>query len=81
MGPPLPAQMGERLFDSLVSVRDARTHADPSPHLGLGLFIVRLVAELHGGEAVAGNLPGGEGAAFTLRLRQMRRSPLGPPAR
>ena len=79
-GPPLPAQMGERLFDSLVSVRDARM-PDASPHLGLGLFIVRLVAELHGGEAVAGNLPDGEGAAFTLRLRQMRRSPIGAAAR
>ena len=34
------------------------------PHLGLGLFIVRLVAELHGGEARAVNLPDGAGVEF-----------------
>ncbi len=76
LGPPLPERMAERLFDSLVSVRDPRRPSDASPHLGLGLFIVRLVAELHGGDAVAANLPGSDGVAFTLKLRGMRRTPL-----
>jgi signal transduction histidine kinase len=45
-GSRLPDEFQDRLFDSLVSVREKR---GPSPHLGLGLYIVRLVAEAHGG--------------------------------
>ena len=37
-------------------------------HLGLGLHIVRLVAEAHGGSVEARNLPDGGGVAFTLHL-------------
>ena len=54
-GPLLPPTMQERLFDSLVSMRPsapARTgeaRAD-APHLGLGLYVVRLIADLHRGE-------------------------------
>jgi signal transduction histidine kinase len=33
-------------------------------HLGLGLAIVRLVAEFHGGTVRALNLPGGRGVRF-----------------
>ena len=64
-GPPLPESMREPLFESLVSVRDGR---NDTPHLGLGLYIVRLVAEQHGGSATARNLPDGQGVAFDLRL-------------
>ncbi len=70
-GPPLPEKMQDRLFDSLVSVRDGR--ATVSPHLGLGLYIVRLVAELHRGEAIAENLADGAGVAFRMRLQGMVR--------
>ena len=72
-GPTLPERMEERVFDSLVSLRETRAQGDAAPHLGLGLFIVRLVADLHGGEARASNLAGGEGVAFVLRLRGMPR--------
>ena len=75
-GPPLPAAMQARLFDSLVSLRDKATPGD-APHLGLGLYVVRLVAERHGGSASAGNLEDGSGVAFTLRLRNMPRQRLG----
>jgi len=73
-GPPLPAAMQERLFDSLVSVRDAGTrNGGETPHLGLGLYVVRLVAELHRGSALAHNLDGGRGVEFALRLKGMPR--------
>ncbi|MFC5742725.1 ATP-binding protein [Dyella tabacisoli] len=71
-GSPLPAAMQGRLFDSLVSLRDKATPGD-APHLGLGLYVVRLVAERHGGNAVARNLEDGNGVAFSLRLQGMPR--------
>src|SRR5690606_35133263 len=56
-GPILPAEMQDRLFDSLVSLRDGSARgAGEIPHLGLGLHVVRLVAELHHGRASAANL-------------------------
>lgn len=75
-GPPLPAAMQGRLFDSLVSLRDKATPGD-APHLGLGLYVVRLVAERHGGSATARNLDDGSGVAFSLRLHGMPRHRLG----
>ncbi|MDZ3823903.1 MAG: ATP-binding protein, partial [Pseudoxanthomonas sp.] len=64
-GPRLPAAMRERLFDSLVSVREQRSGG---VHLGLGLHIVRLVAGLHQGQAGARDLDDGSGVEFELRL-------------
>ncbi len=74
-GPLLPAAMQGRLFDSLVSLRDKATPGD-APHLGLGLYVVRLVAERHGGIASARNLDDGSGVAFSLRLHGMPRQRL-----
>ncbi|TPG11665.1 HAMP domain-containing protein [Rhodanobacter glycinis] len=74
-GPLLPEAMQGRLFDSLVSLRDKATPGD-APHLGLGLYVVRLVAERHGGIASARNLDDGSGVAFSLRLRGMPRQRL-----
>jgi len=74
-GPPLPEAMQGRLFESLVSLRDKATPGD-APHLGLGLYVVRLVAERHGGVALARNLEDGEGVAFTLQLYGMPRARL-----
>jgi signal transduction histidine kinase len=65
-GSMLPDDFKERLFDSLVSVR-ARRGAEP--HLGLGLYIVRLVVAAHGGDVSARNLPTGAGVEFLIRLR------------
>jgi dedicated sortase system histidine kinase len=72
-GPPLPPAMQDRLFDSLVSVRDAGVRGD-APHLGLGLFVVRLIAQAHRGSASARNI--GDGVEFVLELRGMPRRPL-----
>ncbi len=63
-GPLLPEGMRSRLFDSMVSVR---RRADGEPHLGLGLHIVALIAEFHGGGAEAANLPDGSGVEFGVR--------------
>jgi two-component system sensor histidine kinase ChvG len=75
-GPLLPEAMQGRLFDSLVSLRDKATPGE-APHLGLGLYVVRLIAERHGGIASARNLDDGSGVAFTLRLCGMPRQRLG----
>ncbi|RYD14125.1 MAG: HAMP domain-containing protein [Lysobacteraceae bacterium] len=73
-GPLLQASMQERLFDSLVSLRErAAPREGAVPHLGLGLYVVRLVAELHRGRASAANLADGSGVEFTITLAGMPR--------
>ncbi len=64
-GTPLPEQLRGRLFESLWQ---SRAGTDSQPHFGLGLYIVRLIAEFHGGEASAANLPDGSGVRMTVRL-------------
>jgi len=64
-GSRLPDELQERLFDSLVSLREKR---GAGPHLGLGLYIVRLVAAAHNGSVSARNLPAGEGVEFLITL-------------
>ncbi len=64
-GPPLPEHLRNRLFDPMVTVRDQR---GASPHLGLGLYIVRLVAERHNGSVEARNLQGETGVEFLVKL-------------
>ena len=70
-GPTLPDEMRERLFDSLVSVRK-EPQDDGRPHLGLGLYIVALIADFHGGSVTADNLPDGSGAVFRVRFPKRR---------
>lgn len=66
-GPTLPANLEEQLFDSLVSQRDAG-HKGQAPHLGLGLYIVRLIAAAHDGRVEAHNRAQGDGVIFTVSL-------------
>src|SRR6185436_18762124 len=54
-GPLLPDKMRTRLFESMISMREAG--GTGAPHLGLGLFVARLIAEFHGGTIAASNLP------------------------
>jgi signal transduction histidine kinase len=65
-GPPLPEEMRGTLFESMVSVRKERGGA---PHLGLGLYIARLVAEFHGGTVSADNLASGDGVVVAATFR------------
>ena len=66
VGPLIRADVMPNLFNSMVSARlDAY---DSDAHLGLGLYIVRLIAEFHGGHVEAKNLPDGRGVRFSARL-------------
>jgi dedicated sortase system histidine kinase len=64
-GPAIPDAMLGRLFESLF---EHRRGSDDKPHFGLGLYIVRLIAEFHDGSALAANRAGGGGAAFIVLL-------------
>jgi two-component system, OmpR family, sensor histidine kinase ChvG len=64
-GPPIPPAVLERLFESLFEHRQGH---DDKPHFGLGLYIVRLIAEFHEGKALAANRPNEAGAVFTVLL-------------
>ncbi len=66
-GPSLPEEMADNLFDSLVSVR-AEGESGEKPHLGLGLFVVKRVAEFHRGKVEAHNLPDNLGVEFVVWL-------------
>ena len=61
-GPPLPKRFRSRLFDSLVSVRAG----GDDRHLGLGLYVARLIAEGHNGRIDAENTASGVRFAVTL---------------
>jgi two-component system sensor histidine kinase ChvG len=64
-GPLIPQELMGRLFESLFEQRHG---GDDKPHFGLGLYIVRLIAEFHGGAAVAANRDDGSGVVFTITL-------------
>ncbi len=64
-GPLLPEEMQNSLFDSMVSMRSGKSR---DPHLGLGLYIVRLIAEFHRGSVAARNRPDASGVEFIVRL-------------
>jgi signal transduction histidine kinase len=65
-GTPLPAGMEARLFESMVSVREGAAGAEP--HLGLGLYIARLIAQFHGGAVRAENRDRPPGVVVTVTL-------------
>jgi two-component system, OmpR family, sensor histidine kinase ChvG len=63
-GPALPAD-AQSLFESMVSVREGHQQ---SGHLGLGLYVVKLVAEFHDGRVGAANLNDGSGVVIWVDL-------------
>lgn len=64
-GPPLPDEMQTNLFESMVSVRNKKGE---QPHLGLGLYIVRLITEFHHGKVFAKNKADNSGVEFYIEL-------------
>ena len=69
-GAALPPGLAATLFSSMVSVRpeEQRSKEGRVGHLGLGLYIVRLIAEFHRGEAKAENRPGNSGVTVSVVL-------------
>ena len=64
-GSALPEGMAERIFEPLVSLgrKDAQ-----KTRLGMGLYIVKLIASFHGGDVIARNLRSQDGVIFSLSL-------------
>ena len=62
-GRPLPAKAD--IFQSMYSGREGRQE---EPHLGLGLYLVRLICEFHGGTVSADNRDNPQGVAVTMSL-------------
>ncbi len=65
-GPPLPPDIAERLFDSMVSARKAAS--GDNPHRGLGLYIVRVIVAFHGGRASARNWDNDSGVVIQIQF-------------
>ena len=65
-GKTLAPDIATSLFSSMVSSR--RKGTDHGSHLGLGLFIVRLIAEFHDGTVTAQNLADGSGVCVEVTL-------------
>ncbi|QUM76880.1 histidine kinase [Moritella sp. 24] len=63
-GPHFSSQNVMQLFDSMVSIRQQ----SDTPHLGLGLHIVKLISDFHHAKITAKNLPGDKGVIFELLL-------------
>jgi len=68
-GPALPKEMQDNLFESMVSVRSKKSE---TPHLGLGLYIVRLIVEFHHGKVRALNRDDTSGVEIRITLPQTK---------
>ncbi len=65
-GSSIPPDMVDNVFDSMVSVRE--TNPDNRLHFGMGLYVVRVIAEQHGGSVSAANLLNGNGVTIRVKL-------------
>ncbi|WP_077342776.1 proteobacterial dedicated sortase system histidine kinase [Pseudocolwellia agarivorans] len=68
-GKHLPELMKDRLFDSMVSMRDTKRQAQP--HLGLGLYIARLIVEFHQGSISANDHHNPSGVTLSITLNKI----------
>lgn len=74
-GPGIPPEDRERIFERFV-----RGGGEVAGSSGLGLAIVRAVAQSHGGEVSVGDGPGGRGARFVVRIPAAADVPVEPEA-
>ena len=65
-GPTIADDQVENVFDSMVSIRDS--NPDNRLHFGMGLYVVRIIAEHHGGSVKASNLIDGTGVSIRVTL-------------
>ncbi|MGI9323396.1 MAG: ATP-binding protein [Pseudomonadales bacterium] len=65
-GPTLTSDMAATMFDSMMSVR--KSNPDNRLHFGMGLYVVRVIAEHHGGSVAASNLEDSTGIRVEVRL-------------
>lgn len=61
----LPEEKSEQLFQPMVSIRPVMNEVT-EPHLGLGLYIVKLIVAVHGGSVMAKNWQ--QGVEFCVML-------------
>ncbi len=66
-GPALPKGYEKQIFDGMMSIREA--NSDDQAHLGLGLFIVKLIAEFHQGNVEASNRLDASGDVFGVEFK------------
>lgn len=67
-GPSLDGGEGRQLFGALVSHRNP-SESEGAVHLGLGLYVVRLIADFHLGDVDARSDPNAGGARFSMLLK------------
>jgi signal transduction histidine kinase len=65
VGPSLPDDLATQIFQPMVSKRDLEQDKTV-PHLGLGLYIVKLIVDKHSGKVSAKNKQ--EGVEFLVAL-------------
>jgi signal transduction histidine kinase len=65
-GPTIDENMVGSVFDSMVSIRES--NPDNRLHFGMGLYVVRIIAERHGGSVKATNLFDGKGVSIKVML-------------
>jgi two-component system, OmpR family, sensor kinase len=75
-GPGIPPGERERVFDRFHRIDSARTRV--AGGAGLGLAIVRAIADAHGGQAAARGTPEAEGARMELELPRFTPGPPEP---
>ncbi len=70
-GVELPPGTQDLLFDSMVSIRDGENHRQGN-HLGLGLYIAKVITDFHGGTIHAANREDARGVIVTVVIPLMR---------
>ena len=65
-GATIPTDMLEAVFDSMISIRPG--NPDNRLHFGMGLHVVRVIAEHHGGSVSIENVTGPDGVKVSVNL-------------